>query len=106
MKLRNFGYAAVIAVTSAALLIGSAATGEAKGKKKVAAPPPPPQVICIQPYAPVCAVKGGMKFTYSNACWAAKDGAKVVSQGPCKTPKAMKAGGKKKTAKAKPDKKK
>ena len=104
MKLRNFGYAAVIAVASAALLIGSAATGEAKGKKKAAAPPPPP-VICTMEYKPVCAVKGGLKFTYSNACWAAKDGAKVVSQGPCKTPKAMKAkkGGKKA---AKPDKKK
>ncbi len=107
MKLRNFGYVAVIAVASAALLIGSAATGEAKSKKKAAAPPPPP-VICTLDYKPVCAVKGGLKFTYSNACWAAKDGAKVVSQGPCKTPKAMKAGGKKKAAKkmAKPDKKK
>ena len=105
MKLRNFGYAAVIAMASAALLIGSAATGEAKAKKKTAAPPPPPPVICIQPHAPVCAMKGGLKFTYSNACWAAKDGAKVVSQGPCKTPKAMKAktGGKK--AAAKPTKK-
>lgn len=93
MKLRNFGYAAVIAVASAALLIGSAVTGEAKSKKKTAAPPPAP--FCIEPYAPVCAVKGGMKFTYSNACFAAKDGAKVVSQGACKTPK---AGGMKKAA--------
>ena len=27
----------------------------------------------------MCAVKGGKKFTYANACFAAKDGAKVVS---------------------------
>jgi hypothetical protein len=108
MKLRNFGYAAVIAVTAAAFVLGSAATGEAKSKKKTAAPPPPPLVFCTMEYKPVCAVKGGMKFTYSNACFAAKDGAKVVSQGACKPGKATKAGGKKKTAKAKakPDKKK
>ncbi|MBI3705635.1 MAG: hypothetical protein HY244_17715 [Rhizobiales bacterium] len=63
----------------------------------MAAPPPPP-AFCTMEYKPVCAVKGGMKFTYSNACFAAKDGAKVVSQGPCKAAKAMKAGGKKKMA--------
>ena len=83
MKLRNFAYAAVIAVAAAALLIGSAATGEAKSKKKTAAPPPPPAPFCIEPYAPVCAVKGGMKFTYRNSCYAAKDGAKVVSNKAC-----------------------
>lgn len=99
MKLRNIAYAAAIAVTSAVIVLGTAGTSEAKGKKKVAAPPPPPPVICMHVYKPVCAVKGGMNFTYSNACFAAKDGAKVVSEGPCKPKAAKKA--KKKAAKKK-----
>ena len=100
MKLRNVAYAAVVALASAVLVLGSAGTSEAKGKKKVA-PPPPPPAWCGEIYKPVCAVKGPqkLKFTYANACFAAKDGAKVVSQGPCKpkaAKKAKKKGGKKK----------
>jgi hypothetical protein len=97
MKLRSLGYAAVIAATAAAFVIGSVNVGEAKGKKKAAAAPPPP-VICFEAEKRVCAVKGGMKFTYINACTAAKDGAKVVSQKACPAPKAAKA---KKAKKAK-----
>ena len=97
MKLRSLGYAAVIAATAAAFVIGSVNVGEAKGKKKAAAAPPPPPVICFEAEKRVCAVKGGMKFTYINACTAAKDGAKVVSQKACPAPKATKA----KKAKAK-----
>ncbi len=55
----------------------------------------------------MCAVKGGNKYTYANACWAARDGAKVVSDKACPAPKAAKAhkkGGKK--AAKKPTKKK
>lgn len=92
MKIKSLGYAVLIAVAAAAVVIGSAGTGEAKSKKKTAAPPPPPPIICTLEYKPVCATKGGLKFTYSNACWAAKDGAKVVSQGACKAKKAVKAG--------------
>lgn len=99
MKLRNIAYAAAIAVTSAMIVLGTAGTSEAKGKKKVAAPPPPPPVWCMHVYQPVCAVKGGMKFTYANACFAAKDGAKVVSQGVCPAKKAVKAKKAKKKAK-------
>lgn len=99
MKLRNIAYAAAIAVTSAMIVLGTAGTSEAKGKKKTAAPPPPPGVFCFHLNKPVCAVKGSMKFTYSNACWAAKDGAKVVSEGACKPKAAKKA--KKKAAKKK-----
>jgi hypothetical protein len=99
MKLRNIAYAAAIAVTSAMIVLGTAGTSEAKGKKKVAAPPPPPPAFCTWEYKPVCAEKGKQKFTYSNACWAAKDGAKVVSQGPCKTKEAVKAKKAKKKAK-------
>ena len=98
MKLRSLGYAAVIAATAAAFVIGSVNVGEAKGKKKAAAAPPPP-VVCFEAEKRVCAVKGGMKFTYINACTAAKDGAKVVSQKACPV-KAAKKGGKKKAKKA------
>lgn len=90
MKLRSLGYAAVIAATAAAFVIGSVNVGEAKGKKKAAAAPPPP-VVCFEAEKRVCAVKGGMKFTYINACTAAKDGAKVVSQKACPAPKTAKA---------------
>lgn len=92
MKIKNLGYAALIAVAAGAVVLGSTGYSEAKGKKKAAAPPPPPPIICTWQYKPVCATKGGLKFTYSNACWAAKDGAKVVSQGACKAKKAMKPG--------------
>ena len=99
MKLRNIAYAAAVAVTSAMIVLGTAGTSEAKKHTKKAAPPPPPPVWCMHVYQPVCAVKapGKMKFTYANACFAAKDGAKVVSQGACKAKKAVKA--KKKKAK-------
>lgn len=91
MKLRSVAYATVVAVASVMLVLGTMGTSEAKGKKKKAAPPPPPPVICTLEYKPVCAVKGGLNFTYSNACFAVKDGAKVVSQGACKAKKAKKA---------------
>jgi hypothetical protein len=105
MKLRNIGYAAFIAATAAAFVIGSGGAGEAKGKKKEAAPPP---VICFGTGNPVCAERGGKKYTYASACWAAKDGAKVVSEKACPVKAAAKDGKKKggKKAAKKPTKKK
>jgi hypothetical protein len=97
---KKLSYAALIAVTAVAFVIGSAATGEAKGKKKKAAPPPPPMCAFVQ--KSVCAVKGGHKYTYANSCFAAKDGAKIVSQKACPVKKAKKA----KKAKKKKHKKK
>ena len=84
-----------------AFVIGSAVPSEAAKKKQAAAapPPPPPQVVCAGGPAPVCATKGDMKFTYHNACWAAKDGAKAAKPGACKEAKT--AGGKKKSKKKK-----
>lgn len=38
---------------------------------------------CIALYDPVCAVKNGVRFTYSNACYARRAGARVVSDRPC-----------------------
>jgi hypothetical protein len=101
MKLRNIGYAAFIAATAAAFVIGSGGPSEAKGKKKEAAPPP---VICFNTTGQVCGERGGKKYTYASACWAAKDGAKVVSGKACPAPKAAKQhkkGGKKKPGKKK-----
>jgi hypothetical protein len=88
MKLKTIAYAAFIAAAAGAFVIGSVGPSDAKAKK-MAAPPPNPGP-CIEISAPVCGVKGGMKFNYANACFAAKDGAKVVSQGACKPAKAHK----------------
>ncbi len=87
MKLKNIGYAAFIAVAAAAFVIGSG--GPSQAKKKMAAAPPEPGP-CFELYQPVCGERGGMTFTYANACYAAKDGASVVSHGACPAMKAMK----------------
>ncbi len=100
MNLKNIGYAFFIAASAAAFVIGSGGPSEAKAKKM--APPPPHPGPCFEMATPVCGVKGGMKFNYANACFAAHDGAKVVSQGACPAKKAMKhhkKAGKKKAAK-------
>jgi len=107
MKLRNVGYAVVVAATAVAFVIGSASVGEAKGKKKkAAAAPPMAAATCWVPDSPtkLCAVKGGMKFTYANSCIAKAEGAKIISNKACPAPKEMKAG-KKKMAAKKPMKK-
>ena len=99
MKLKTIAYAAFIAAAAGAFVIGS--SGRSEAKKKMAAAPPPPGP-CFDIYAPVCGAKGGMKFTYANACLAAKDGAAVVSKGAC--PKVVKHKKYKKKM-AKPEKK-
>jgi hypothetical protein len=102
MKLKNIATAALIAVTAAAFIIGSVDISDAKGKKKAAAAPPPQPAPCMEDGKKVCGVKGGLKFTYANTCYAAKDGVSSVSPGPCKVAKAKKAkkGGAKKAKKA------
>jgi len=102
MKLKTIAYAAFIAVAAGAFVIGSGGASEAKGKKKMAAPPPEPGP-CFVIGGPVCGAKGGMTFNYANACYAAKDGASVVSKGACKPAKAHKKHKKAKKA-AKPAK--
>ena len=88
MKLKNIGYAAFIAAAAAAFVIGSGGPSEAKAKK--AAAPVTYPGPCLTAEKPVCAAKGGMKFTYASACIAVKDGAKVVSGKACPAKKAMK----------------
>jgi len=102
MKLKNLAYATFVAAAAVAFVIGSAVPSEAAKKKKAAAaaPPPPPQVVCAGGPAPVCATKGDQKFTYHNACWAAKDGAKASKPGACNAAKTASAGKKSKKKKA------
>jgi Kazal-type serine protease inhibitor domain len=40
--------------------------------------------VCTEQYAPVCGQKGSVRKTYSNACFAAADGATVTADGPCR----------------------
>ena len=100
MKLKNLAYATFVAAAAVGFVIGSAVPSEAAKKKKAAAaaPPPPPQVVCAGGPAPVCAMKGDQKFTYHNACWAAKDGAKGAKPGECKAAKTAGKKSKKKKA--------
>ena len=94
MMIRNLAYTAVVGAAAIAFVIGSAVPSEAAKKKKAAAPPPPQPISCLMaPESRVCATKGGMKFTYANSCYAAKEGATGAKAGACK---AAKAGGKKK----------
>ena len=101
MNLRKIGYAALVTFATAAFVLGTVGSSEAAKKKKGAAPK-----AAVSTSGKVCAVKGkdGLKFTYADAVWARGDGAKVVSQGPCKEKKAKK-GGKKKGKKGKKAKK-
>ncbi|HVV60596.1 MAG TPA: hypothetical protein VHD14_02455 [Pseudolabrys sp.] len=103
-QLKTLSYAVLVAAVAGAFMLGSAGTSEA-AKKKAAAKPAPAQqteVMCLGAQKPVCGTKGGMKFTYANSCFAAKDGAKVSSNKACAGAK----GGKAKMAKAsKPAKK-
>ena len=105
MKLKNLGYAALMTIAATAFVLGTTGSSEAAKKKAAAAPPPPPGP-CFVAEKPVCATRGGMKYTYSSACFAVKDGAKVVSDKACpaKAAKKAKKGGGKKAAK-KPAKK-
>ena len=90
MKLRKLGYAALVAAAAAVIAIGSAVPGEAKTKKKKAEAAPAPALCLIVEHHPVCGVKGGTKVTYANGCYAAQDGAKVVSQQACPAGKVAK----------------
>jgi hypothetical protein len=106
MKIKNLVTGTAIAFAAAAFILGSAVSSEAKGKKKA---PPAPQrsASCLlSTPAPVCGARGGLTFTYRNACYAGNDGAVVKAQKACKPAKAMKAGKKKgKKAAKKPTKK-
>ncbi len=103
MTLRT-SHVAIVAALGAIFIAGSA------GKAAAQSAWPMPNV-CTLDQKPVCGERSKMKFTYANAGCATLDGAKVVSQGACKAPKAAKKakkGGKKAAKKPakKADKKK
>jgi hypothetical protein len=100
MKLRNVGYAVIVAATAVAFMIGSASVGEAKGKKKAAAAAPAPMGLCYSADSSTkyCAVKAGVKLTYVNSCTAKAEGAKIISNKACPPAKAVKAKKAKKAA--------
>jgi hypothetical protein len=90
MKIKKLVTGTAIALTAAALVLGSAASSEAKAAKKKAEAAPHHWVSCMfTAPAPVCGSRGGMALNYRNACYAANDGAVVKSQGACKAAKAM-----------------
>ncbi len=102
MKTKNLAYTMFVAAAAVTFVIGSAVPSEAAKKKTAAAAPPPAPALslCVgMESAPVCATKGGMKFTYANSCYAKKDGATAAKPGACKAAKG--GGGKKKAAKKK-----
>jgi len=102
MKTKNLAYATFVVAAAVAFVIGSAVPSEAAKKKKAAAAPPPAPALSMctgMESAPVCATKGGMTFTYVNACFAKKDGATDAKSGACKAAKS--GGGKKKASKKK-----
>jgi hypothetical protein len=100
MTIRKIAYTALVGAAAVAFIIGSAVPSEAAKKKAAAAPPPQPPTCWANAPGPVCATKGGLKFTYFNSCYAAKDGATSAKPGECKAAKG-KGGSKKKAAKKK-----
>jgi len=46
-------------------------------------PPAPEKGVCYELYRPVCATKDGKRATYSNACFATRDGASEINDGAC-----------------------
>lgn len=47
-------------------------------------PRPEKPKVCTQEYAPVCAVRGRQRKTFSNACMARAERYTVVGEGACK----------------------
>lgn len=95
MTLQKIGFVALTTVAAAAFVLGTTGTSDAAKRKAKAAATSP---TCWMSSGPVCATKGGKRFTYVSACYAANDGAMGASKGACKVSK----GGKKKMAAKKP----
>jgi hypothetical protein len=72
---------APLACIVAGLVIAAAATAAEPNSDN---PQQQRPTVCTQQYAPVCGEIKGVTKTYSNACFAAAAGAKVIAQGPCR----------------------
>lgn len=82
MTFRHIGYGVLVAAAATAM-IGWPSASDAKAKAM--APKPEPLRFCTGfEYKPVCTTLNGVRHTYGSACWAARDGARVIAQGACK----------------------
>ncbi len=79
MQLKHIAYTLLIVGTAAA--VATSPSFAAKKKAKSYAEDATP--MCLQPQKAVCGMKGTQKFTYASACFALKDGAKIVSDSAC-----------------------
>jgi len=79
MQLKKIVYTLLIAGTAA--VVATSPSFAAKKKAKSYAEDATP--MCLQPHKAVCGVRGGQKFTYASACFAMKDGAKVIADHAC-----------------------
>ena len=69
-----------MAALAAAFMFGTTGASEAAAKKKE----PSKAEWCSFQYKPVCGVYNGKKTTFSNDCWAKREGAKSIKPGACK----------------------
>jgi len=86
MQLKHIAYTLLIAGTAAVVATSPSFAAKKKMEKSYADQATP---MCLQPQKAVCGSKGGQKYTYASACFAIKDGAKVLGDGACKTAKKM-----------------
>ncbi|MGC1466126.1 MAG: hypothetical protein WA792_10375 [Pseudolabrys sp.] len=102
-QLQKTGYAVLVAAVSAAFMLAAASSSEAAKKKAAAVPAAGTMepLSCLTSGTPVCGVKGGIKFTYANSCYAQRDGAKVSSSKACSGGKKMAKASKKPAKKKK-----
>ena len=84
MQLKHIAYTLLIAGTAAMVATSPSFAAKKKMEKSYADQMTP---MCLQPQKPVCGAKGSQKFTYASACFAMKDGAKIVSDSACKVAK-------------------
>jgi hypothetical protein len=86
MQLKTIAYTLLIAGTAAVVATGPSFAAKKKAKSYAEDATP----MCLQPQKAVCGMKGAEKFTYASACFAMKDGAKIVSDSACPGAKKIK----------------
>ncbi len=74
-------HSAIAAVGFATLFVATGCMENMPGPDR---PNPGRPKVCTQEYAPVCAIKGRQRKTFSNACMARAERYTVVSAEPCK----------------------
>lgn len=82
MTLRKIAACAATTAFATAFMFGATGAGQAEMAKK--AKEPSKAEWCNFEWKPVCGVVDGKKRTFSNACWAKREGAKHIKNGACK----------------------